>query len=652
VIFVLSLAVVLVLAEPVSTARGFAGPTEAPALAAPEPEIATTEAEAPAAAPPVVVAEPREKPAAAPPERPRSTKIPSIRTRGGTTVQPWIRNTALLEWYRDNYNPTASDDGFIALVERLNVGTDVRTEKLTIGTQVRVDGQAVWFPGGRDCEGGTCAPVTNDARLERTILRLDAQRVGVQIGDFNVGFGRGMGLSVRRIDEIGIDATIKGGRFDLRTRSFRATALAGFANRQNSDFATRQLVADPGYPAHSYAFAPNVDEGFCGRVRRFDGRWGSRVWTTCSDLVAGSRLEATLPGRVEIGTHYAYVDFGDELTAGVVDELVHRMGGDIGRTRIAGVWDLFLGAAGMLRNPQLRGTALESQRHDGYAIYGSSTFFAGTTTVLVEGKHYVDDLVAIGQSSTLQYTENPTLERDDQQVPGNANATGGRVRVDHTWRPIGLTVYGNALAYAFSENIGESAFGDDGRVATHQYAGVIWRRPRSELVLQASAGYRDERFLGEREDGGLRRRFPHAEIGLSIPIARTGALMHAIQLRLEGRRETFVTQGSRNDFVRAVVAVGYALSPRFSITFQQGFDTTQPTPPGEPSLDGERCSSTTGSTCRPHLWPGVQMQINLFDASFLRVFAGRQMGGKVCVNGSCRTLPDFEGVRTELVLSF
>jgi len=625
-----------------AAARGFEGPTavespETPTAAEPEP-----------ASEPASGAAPRPNPV--PARRRRRAKIPAF-DLGAATVSPWLRSTTFVEFYRENYNPQTSDDGFVSLVERLNFGTDARMRRATFGAQLRVDGQKIWFPTGQDCAGG-CLPVDDDVRLERTTVRVDARQFGAQVGDFNVGFGRGLGLSVRKIDEIGIDATVKGARADVRTDVVRGTVLAGFANRQNSDFATRQLVADPGYPAQSYTFAPDAGRKFCDRSRSLDPTLGSPLWTTCSDLIAGGRVEATLPGKVDVGTHYAYIDFGDELTAGVVDEYLHRIGGDLGRARIGGIWDLFVGAAGQLRNPNLERTALRSQARRGYALYGNSTLLLGETTVLVEGKHYRDDLVALSQSAPLQYAENPTLEREDQQVPGNASSSGGRVRVDHTWRSRGVTIYGNAMAYAYADTVGLHQFGEDGRIATHQYGGVIYRKPKSEFVAQISGGYRDERFLHDHGYGSLKRRFPHGEVSLSIPLGRTGKLTHELLLRAEGRWETYVTQGTRDRFLRALAAVGYSLSPRLSVTFIQGFDTEQPAPTGEASLSRERCTASAASTCRPHLWPGVQLQVVLFDASFLRVFAGRQVGGRVCVNGSCRVLPDFEGVRTELVFSF
>lgn len=654
------LGLVLALAPPVADAaiedaRRYEGPSEVEGMpeppAAPEPQVSLP---APEPTPPAEPTPPRP-----PPKKAFNPRIPKIDLGHGAIMQPWVRNTLYTEWYRENYNTEDSDDEFVSMVNRLNLGQDTRMKRATLGTQFRVDSQNIWFTGDRGCSEamGTCVPVENDARLERATVRLDTKHVSAYGGDFNVNMGRGLGLSVRKIDEIGVDATIKGGRFDVRTKPVRATAIAGFSNRQNSDFATRQLIPDPGYPAQSYTFSQDANEAGCDVDGALDPDTGNPIWTICSDFVAGGRVEGSLPGRVDLGVNYLYLDFGDELTAGVIDEYLHQFGGDVGRTRIGGVWDTFIGASGLMRNPNLVGTEFDSQTYNGYGLYTSNTFYAGTTTFLVEGKHYVDYLMAIGQNALLQYTENPTLEREDQQVPGNLNATGGRLRIDHTWRERGLTVFGNTLAYAYAQNGRQDQFrleDSEGLLATHNFGGIIYRKPKSDFVAQVSAGYRYERWLREPNpgEGALRRRFPHAEFYFTIPIARTGDLVHALAIRGEGRWENFVTVGNREDFFRGLFTFGYSVSPWFSITYLQGFDTELPTPDGEPSLTDEECSGGLGSTCRPHLWPGMQAQINFWGSSFIRIFAGRQVGGRVCVNGSCRTLPDFEGVRSELVFSF
>jgi hypothetical protein len=626
--------------------RGYAGPTD---VVAPQVEAPPT-TDTPEPEPTPASTRPRVPDDDAPRVRQPTPRIPKIRA-GSASVQPWVRSTLFTEWYRQNYNTQQSDDGFVSLVGRLGLGVDTRLRKVTLGAQVRLDGQKIWFPDGQDCSGD-CVPVDDDIRLERVNVRVDSRYVSAQGGDYNASFGRGMGLSVRRIDLIGVDATIKGGRFDVKTRRVRATGLAGFANRQNSDFATRQLLPDPGYPAQSYTFSPDTENRGCDVDGGLDPDIGNPLWTVCSDFVGGGRVEGTLPGRVDLGAHYVYLDFGDEATADVIDEYSHLFGADLARVRIANVWDLFVGGSGILRNPNLRGTTLESQSFEGWGMYASNVFVAGKTTVLVEAKHYHDYLFAFSQNALLQYVENPTLEREDQFVPGNQNATGGRIRVDHRFADVGVTVYANSLEYAFSEGVGLSPFGADGRVATHNYGGVIWRKPRSDLVLQVSGGYRYERYLEPEQDSALRRRFPHAEVYTTIPVVRRRGLTHGITIGAEGRWENFRTIGAGEDFFRGLLTLGYSVSPWFSIAYLQAFDTEQPTPPGEPSLTSEECQQSSGSTCRPHLWPGVQAQVNFFNASFIRIFAGRQVGGRVCVNGACRTLPDFEGVRTELVFSF
>ncbi|MEM9454447.1 MAG: hypothetical protein AAGF11_09725 [Myxococcota bacterium] len=614
---------------------------------------------------PATKAEPATEPASGSdaPAKPNRPTPPSIRiprlTAGAASVQPWTRLTVFSEWYRNNHNIQESDDSFVSLVGRLNVGVDTRFKKVTLGTQIRIDGQKIWFPSGQDCSSD-CVEIGDDLRLERVTLRADTKRFSIYAGDFNVNMGRGLGLSVRKIDEIGVDASIKGGRADFRSKPVRATLIAGFANRQNSDFATRQLIPDPGFAAQSYTFSQDTEDRGCNVTGRRTAGVGNPFWAICSDLLVGGRVEGTLPGKVDVGGHYVHLDFGDEITDGVIDEHLHLIGGDIARSRIAKVWDIFIGASGILRNPQVRGVpeaeALSTIPLQGYGIYGSNTLRLGTTTVLLEGKHYRDYLVAVSQNALLQYTENPTLEREDQAVPGNINATGGRIRLDHTIRERGLTLFINSLEYLYNDTVGFDQFEhQNARLASHNYGGIIWRKPNSDFVLQLSGGYRYERWrhTPPGHDTWLRRRFPHTEFYLTIPVAKRRGLLHGIAIRGEGRWENLVTSPvNREDFFRGLLTIGYSLSPWFSISWVQGIDTEAPVPAGEPALTDERCEPGANSLCRPHLWPGVQAKINLFNSSFLRIFAGRRFGGPICVNGSCRILPDFEGVRGELVVSF
>jgi hypothetical protein len=591
------------------------------------------------------------------PDRPpakllRAPKIPAL-----GSAQAWITLNSWSEWFNENYDGIAGNEGFVTLVNRLNFGVDTRLRKgVSVAVASRIDTQTTFFPQGHVCdldEDGVLSEAEraacrfgDDYRLERLSLRLTSRHVDVTLGDFNVQFGRGIPLSVRNVDQLGIDPTIKGARVDVHTKVLELTALAGYANRANSDYATRQLVADPGYPA--------LGSSRCAVDRHAPGspwRLGNPIWSTCSDFVAGARIEAKLPAKLRLAGHYAFLDFGERI-ATALDERLHVAGGDLSSKRIAGVWDMFVGGAASIRTrdaPELDVPALEGVDYVGHAAFLANNFYLGPgTTLVVEAKHYRDFMIA-AQPTRVQYSEAPTLEREDQQVPGNFTSTGGRVRLDHTWQDLGLTLFANTMAYAFAEQLQRDAFSrEHGLIATHSFAGAIYRRRYA--TAQVSFGYRYE---FHRDDGRFRRRFPHAELYLNVPLARTRGLIHSATVAFEARFEDKQVTGFADEqFVYGQSVLGYALAPYLQISFIGGFSTEFPALPGALDFTGEPCSVAAGERCKPHLWPGAELKLTVAGNNFVRIFAGRQVGGRVCVNGSCRVLPDFEGVRAELVLSF
>jgi hypothetical protein len=573
----------------------------------------------------------------------RTARIPTI-----GPVQPWLRTQSFSEYFSENYDQNDTNDGFVSFVNRVNLGWDARVRRgVSLHNAFRIDTQNLFRLAENACDADEDGTVDagerdncvfgDDYRLERASFRVDSRWVSATAGDFQAQFARGIPLSVRRVDQIGVDAAIKGGRLDVHAGRVEVTGLAGFANAQNSDFATRRLVEDPGYPA------------FCDVRDR--PRIGNPAWTVCTDLVAAGRVEARLPKRVSVGAHYGHVAFGQQISQGI-DESAHLAGFDVGRRRIAEVWDFYLGGTTLLRvrnAPELEVPSLEGLDYVGYAAYLENVLLFGSTTALIELKHYRDYMVAL-LPTELQYASPPSLEREDQQVPGAFNASGGRVRVDHTWKDRNFTLFGNVVAYAFSEAIQEEPFDpEQGRMATHGYLGAIWRDPK--VTVQVTTGYRHEWYL---DDDRFRRKFPHLDLYAMFPFARGRGLTHSLNFRGEGRIEdrqlaTSVVTGEH--FVKGFLQLGYAMAPYLQVAFIGGYSTEFPAAPGAVDLTGERCDPMLGP-CKPHLWPGAEVRVNIHGNDFVRVFVGRQVGGRVCVNGSCRTLPDFEGVRGELVLSF
>ncbi len=577
---------------------------------------------------------------------------PKIPPTGNT--QMWFRSTTFFDYFGNNYNAFTNDDRFFALVNYVNFGSDSRLRKgWQLSTMMRVDTHNVFNAKSQalcdldsdgvvtDFEASSCR-FGSDYRIERVQLRTGNKYFEVTAGDFNVNYGRGIALSVRKIADIGIDATIKGGRVDITTKYIELSGVGGVANRQQTDFATRSLFKDPGYPHALCDKTPALTQN----------KYGNPFWTMCSDIISGGRAEAKLPGKVRVGGHYVFMWFGELLAD--QHEGLHLVGGDISRKQIAKHWDLFGGVTALMRNPQHK-QYYPSLVENGVAAYLSNALTFGNTFVLLEGKYYDNYIIAKNASATtVQYAEAPTLERADQIIPAAGNTAGGRILVEYTLPKSRVILYVNYLGYAFSTRNDQDMFSRTGaEMAHHAYAGARWRDQVKGNEIQASAGYRWEGFQAQQVAGvqPYVRRLPMADFYINQVVGKSRGMSHSVSLRVEWRYEQ-VQKGSNKQFHRGNIILGYGLSPILTFAFIGGFSSEFAPLLDEPKLHPQPCDDENNCARKPHLWPGAEVRINFLEASFLRVFAGRQVGGLLCVNGSCRTLPDFEGVRADLVFSF
>ncbi len=84
----------------------------------------------------------------------------------------------------------------------------------------------------------------NESRFKNSIYpaklwaTYSASGLEVTAGDSYAQFGRGLTLSMRKVDELGIDTTIRGGKVQITRDPFSVTAVAGFANPSRVDEAT------------------------------------------------------------------------------------------------------------------------------------------------------------------------------------------------------------------------------------------------------------------------------------------------------------------------------------------------------------------------------------------------------------------------------
>jgi hypothetical protein len=612
-----------------------------------------------ASAPPVEASAPPGEP---PPQEPPakhgkdSIKLPNPKIPPTGTTQMWFRSTSFVDYFGNNYDSQDNNDKFFAFVNYLNFGSDSRLKKnWQVSTMARVDTHNVFNAKSQPlCDSSGDGVVSEieatqcnfggDYRIERIQLRVSNKHFEVTAGDFNVNFGRGIALSIRKIADIGFDATVKGGRVDIMTKYIDVTGIAGVTNRQQTDFATRNLFFDPGYPHALCERTPGLTKN----------KYGNPWYTMCSDVVSGARFDANLPGKVKLGGHYVFWWFGQ--LAGDQHEGMHQVGGDLTRARIGKHWDLFGGVTGLMRNPQHQ-QYYPGLVENGLAAYLSNSLTFGNTFALLEGKYYNNYTIAKNNAATtIQYAEAPTLELPGQIIPAASNTSGGRLLLEHTLRKSRVTLFGNYLGYVYALLNDENMFDPNvGHMMHHGYVGLRWRDGERGSEVQALGGYRWEGLQRppDEDTKAYGRKLPHAEFYVNQIVGKTRGHAHSVSLRAEWRHERIQKGGAPpKHFHKGNIILGYGLTPFFTFSFIGGYSSEFPGLPGEPELHDQPCDNASSCDRKPHLWPGAELRVNFFESSFLRVFAGRQVGGLLCVNGSCRNLPDFEGMRLDLVLSF
>lgn len=588
-----------------------------------------------------------------------------------------VRLASFYQYFHRNFDGLDNNDEYSAFVNRLTLKSATRLKKgRSFTVAARFDTQNLWENNRKNRLGHICETngvVTakskaechygNDYRLERLSLEFNTRKMALTIGDFNINLGRAMGLSVRRLDQIGVDAAIKGLKFRYKHKRVDTTFAAGHANRQNSDFAIRRRMPDPGYLAH-----------FCkNKGWNKADRYGNSLWSICSDFIAGGRVDIKkLPGKTKLGLHHASIFFGgygkdtpaegEEPSAG--GKRIHLTGMDIAPGRIANTWDTFLGGAvAIARHPGALNDGFKS--YNGVAIYNSNNLSFGNFNALIEGKYYNDYLIAYDDDANrLQYAELATLERFDQWLPGGASTAGGRARLDYLLGDSGFDIYANGMAYTFDHKPIKSAPGqfskEEGALAIHAFGGFEYHKHHSSLTLNVAGGYRTETLnkiddvTGKRKN---KRTLPHFDLFATIPLSTKGKFKHTLSITTSNWYETKgpVDEG-QTKFWRGTFLAEYTMAPLMTISFLGGYTTENSAAPGTLVLDKKKvCSkkeAETGEGCTPQLYPGVSARFNFLGRSYFLFFVGKRLGGLVCVNGSCRQLPDFVGADAQLVLSF
>jgi hypothetical protein len=561
---------------------------------------------------------------------------------GETTFS--MTSTTTFRYRGDNYDNNRFDDDIGSLQQRFDLALQGQELRL----EVRLDtflpfgfDRSVTPPGGMPSalspwfgsQGANgCLPgfeescyTSWDLRPERIVLRWEHERWNVELGDAQLVIGRGIALSFRKVDLLGVDNALRGAHVRFDDGHFRFRLHTGLANPQNQDPITLRIFQDP---------ADLVAAGTVGATFGPDDMFS----------VSGHAVRVWFEQRGR--------DFFQETGALTYDRAVDVIGWTAEAPSLAdGHLSLYVEANAMRRTsylPTSTGMGLGAEQLEyGRALYASAQVLADNLTILTEWKDYTNFLVA---AETLEgnpwriYSAAPSLEFDGpQRLRVIGNQRGGSIRVDYAFLPGPWQFSVNGSFFGLNEDPLRDPW--TGILVTHGWATLQRRQEYGEDVtwsLTASAGYRQETLLHDlpltgRRSGDLDRRMVHGLVETTI-----GTGEHSFDIALDHRFEQEVPFDTLRDFQIGGVSVTYTYNIQLALTLGLRWTDFKP---GENMARAARDYNFMGGS----LYPSIEARWNFDPGTFLRVFVGATPGGQICSGGVCREVPPYEGVLAQFV---
>jgi hypothetical protein len=440
--------------------------------------------------------------------------IPDV---GGETLTLDINNTTVVGYHFDNRNSTDgvvnkefdNDDNYGEWLNRLYL----RAYYWKFSLGVRLDSAVYFNTRDRDDTQQAVIDTLGAANLGReNSLNQDLhtryssliypaklwigfkhKRFEATLGDFYAHLGRGLVFSVRKIDEVGIDTTVRGAKLKWGVKSddgfrFNVGAFGGQLNPIRIDFPTgRVLHGNSSLLFFGFPLATDYEQfGGTGNPppNEFDVQTQRAKPSYLEDSVVGGNFSVGPKwAQFEGNTAFLFRQSGQLLSprsnseeqliclnlGGTVDDCsadnpsfdlqeesrlhdqIRNFSGAIKIPTVEDTFDVYVEVAGQ-QQTNGRVTGLEAvtnaplSREDvfGYAVYGNFNFSVGPISATIEGKRYhnyvllgsnvdnVDLVYGAPEYNLVNYSRPPNAESIYTEPIGSPDicGTGGKVRLD------------------------------------------------------------------------------------------------------------------------------------------------------------------------------------------------------------------------------
>ncbi len=522
------------------------------------------------------------------------------------------------------------DDNFTRFRNILHLGAG----NSTIRTGLRLDATMFnnppyrvthddFIPGG---SGYTTLNFQNDFRVERIEGNASLGDLEVTLGDFHVNFGRGMILSLLKMDELGEDHALRGARLSYRVkRALKLDIVGGVVNTLNIDPVTRHIIEDD-----------PLD-----RILGLRGEW--QILDAFSIGAHTVMMKPRFTDYEQISSERVFIDQGPGV--GLIS------GGGSLEMHLEG-FHVYVEGNGQAHD-NFRATDEALRDGSGAAVFGEISYDLSPVSVKGEGIFYRHWLMegayrgptnSFALSQPVVYNHMVTLEPDFIPIKSFGNAFGGRLSGDLYLERADLEL---SLKSTFIQYVGgllpRGDWHDHPETLTiHPILAAKKRFSGTDIEVDLSGGGRFETTDKPQISGVDSGHLWHVEGAVTVPIRGP----HGIEVKGEVRRHALeVTEGI--DYYVTLATVGYHLAGILDVTLAHEYSD-------ELTIDEMKIGSATWPLPAHHyawIMSSVQMPKPL-DGLRLQLFFGSQRGGIKCAGGICRRYPDSLGASVEAVYRF
>jgi len=479
------------------------------------------------------------------------------------------------------------------------------------------------YPTG--ASGYTTLDYGNDFRLERIYGTANLDKLRVTVGDFYVSFGRGIALSLVKLDDVGEDSALRGARIEYQVpRAVKLTLVGGVVNALNVDPITKQVFEDD----------------------PMDRIVGARVEWQIQDALAlgahGVVLRPRYTDEEDVNPDRLFIDQGPGVAV--------QSGGATAQLNVGGL-QLYLEGDAQTHDDYRPESHVTNE--SGYAVFGELSYDLSPFMIKGEAVFYrrwVMDGPYRGSYSTtsgnpaIPYNNMPTLEPVWMTINSRGNSEGGRITGDLFFRRSKTQLTLTETTMFYEGGLLPMGAWDDHppTLVVHPILKVRQEFGDSGVNASADGGFRyettDQPATGEADNG----RLWHVAADLSVPIQGP----HSVEAKFELRRHDLNVSESVPHWV-TLTSLGYDMSGAFGITLVHEYsDETggNDLKFGDWELPLPR---------RHYVWALIAVHPpKPLDDLTLRLLAGAQRGGIKCAGGVCRMYPDSVGARLEAVYRF